>query len=407
MVATTPLDEVAGAESPAFATRRAPSCVAARGPVVVPPAAPGAAAAAFAATHPVPRAFSAGGPVLASPHLVPIVFRGDPLTRKIEDFVGSIGCTDYWHAAVGEYGVGDALAHPIVELDEDAPDHIADDQVKAWLAAHASSLPAADDPSALYVLFYPQRTTITLSGATSCVDFGGYHDDVALERGRDPRLVAFAVLPRCARFSGESDEIDALTAAAIHELVEAVTDPLPSDAPSYAETTSIAWDFTFGGELGDLCEHDDDRTFRPAGYPYVVQRIWSNAAASLGGSPCAPRSRKPFFTAAPRDLGDVSFAGHATPGVIVPAGATRTLLVDLYSDDPDADIELSVDADDDPDVPAATAVSLPRGVGKSGESLLVTLDVAPGRLRTESDILYFRVAQSGRRRLAGAIIVAH
>lgn len=64
--------------------------------------------ASFFTKHPPPIVTSSGGPVLKTPRIVPIFFADDPLADDLERFVMTVGCTDYWREAVGEYGVGDA-----------------------------------------------------------------------------------------------------------------------------------------------------------------------------------------------------------------------------------------------------------------------------------------------------------
>ena len=74
---------------------------------------------AFPAAHPAaPQVLSLGGPVLATPRFVPIVFAGDPEIANISKLMKSIAPSAYWKATTSEYGVGEATAsEPIIVTD--------------------------------------------------------------------------------------------------------------------------------------------------------------------------------------------------------------------------------------------------------------------------------------------------
>src|SRR5580704_8110606 len=172
----------------------------------------------YPAPHPPPpQVISGGGPVLASPRIVPIFFSNDDPTEEgqIQDFVAQVGATSYWTAAVSEYGVGPATAVPPVELAETATGMLTDADVQNWLAAklNADLLPAPD-ANTVYVIHYPSGVTIVeqdpaLGGTIeSCQTFGGYHESITLDANHDGVPVAFAVIPRCQSF-GDLLGIDA------------------------------------------------------------------------------------------------------------------------------------------------------------------------------------------------------
>jgi len=58
-----------------------------------------------------PTVESHGGPVIASPRVMPIVFAGDPLTTQIGDFAKKLAGSAFWSGLGSEYGVG-ALRPP-------------------------------------------------------------------------------------------------------------------------------------------------------------------------------------------------------------------------------------------------------------------------------------------------------
>src|SRR5256886_12317716 len=77
-------------------------------------------------------------------------------------------------------------------------------------------------PDSLYYVFLPPGVTADLEGASSCVNFCGYHDAI------DGKLF-YAVMPYpdCAGCAGGLSILDALTTTISHELSEAITDPIP------------------------------------------------------------------------------------------------------------------------------------------------------------------------------------
>ena len=62
---------------------------------------------------------------------------------------------------------------------------------------------------------------------------------------------------------------------------EAATDPQPLDNPAYLQVDDNHAVYARltggGGEVGDMCEAYADANFQPTDFPYMVQRIWSNA----------------------------------------------------------------------------------------------------------------------------------
>ena len=74
-----------------------------------------------------------------------------------------------------------------------------------------------------------------------------------------------------------------------HELVEASTDPLVQTNAAYlgVDLNHLVWDITPGGGIADLCAFEPQSFQRLVG-TFMVQRIWSNAAAAAGQDPCTP-----------------------------------------------------------------------------------------------------------------------
>jgi hypothetical protein len=196
-----------------------------------------------------------------------------------------------------------------------------------------SAVPDAS-PGTVYVLWYPETTRITLKGATSCDTFIGYHLGWQLADGTPFSYVA---LPRCPRDAGGS-AISELTIPASHEIVEACTDPRPDTQPAYQSTdpNHAAIAFALGTEVGDLCELGRSATFQPVGFPWNLQRIWSNSEAWLGNAPCVPAASPNCHYAAPL-AADTMMTSVLTgspaqvAAIHVPVGGTATVGIRLVA----------------------------------------------------------------------------
>jgi hypothetical protein len=227
----------------------------------------------YPASHPgMPRALSAGGPVMSSPKIVAVTFAGDTLIPSVNDFVAKIfAATDYWSGVTSEYGVGPIASIQTVTLNVAPASSLADSDIQSFLAGQ---LGAPVDAG---------------------VDSGG--DD-----GGD------------ASSEGGTGGVDA--------------------GPGLPPRGLLG-----GTEIGDLCDAFPNVFYKPADLPYLVQRMWSNAAAAASHDPCEPNGASPYFSSAPVLADTVSgsapgFGPYTTKGVKIPVGQSKTVILDLYSDAP-------------------------------------------------------------------------
>ena len=297
----------------------------------------------YPAPHsPMPQAVSLKGPVMTAPKLVTITFKGDALRADIEKFATELAAAKaYWAGATAEYGVGPLTLAPAIALDEDAPTTIADSDLQAWLTTKiqgdAGALPQPDG-NTIYAIYFPDTSVVTMGGGSLCKEFQGYHDDYRLT---GTTYVSYAVVGRCPPM-GPIPEIDEVSAAAVHEIIEVATDPLPQDQPAYisVDVAGRAWAFVGGGkEIGDLCAGFPDAFYRTAGVTNLVQRVWSNKAAAAGHAPCEPEGAMPYFNSAPVTadtimVNSASMGSFTTKGIKIPVGQSRTIDLELYSDAP-------------------------------------------------------------------------
>ncbi len=136
-------------------------------------------------------------------------------------------------------------------------------------------------------------------GGQSCQSFGGYHNAMTYTDGKT--AIAYAILPDCPTGDPVSD-LQEVTIAASHEIIEATTDPGTNNTLSWyldqpmAQDAGVTlnqfrndpWGMTEQfAEVGDNCESIllSDWQLDSGAY---VQRIWSTSAAAAGHNPCVP-----------------------------------------------------------------------------------------------------------------------
>ncbi len=357
-----------------------------------PPADPAPPARPYPAFRPSPPTLALGaGKVLASPRIQVISYADDPSAPVVDAFVSSLGTSDYWSAVTREYGIGAATKLETVSLTDTAPSAIDDAQIAADLASRvAAGSVAQPDGETVYVYVFPAGTTVTTHGVTTCTSIGGYHAEATLGQGSAP----YVVVPRCGSFNGYVGD-DLLTYTLSHELVEAATNPFRTSAPGFVvDDAHAAWIAIFGEEAGDLCEEQTMRLASGA----LVQRIWSNAAASAGHQPCAPSAGKPYFNAAPVLPDTTTIAGSDVPAVKVRVGTTRTIDLQLFSDAPAPawKVEVFDGASAKFGKPAQLALSLDRKTGANGDVLRLTIEaLTRGKTGRADGVSTFVVRSSG------------
>jgi hypothetical protein len=278
---------------------------------------------------------------------------------------------------------------PVV-LTEMAPPTLDDTAIQTWLAGKLNGndplWPAADD-NTVYVLHYPSGTSITIPSpmggtSASCVQFGGYHSEIALDAAHMSQAVSYAVVPRCQLF-GNLAGIDAVTGAESHELIEAVTDPYPMTNPAWAQVDGphIYWELILGGgEVGDMCAQFPSSFTKFSELSYTVQRTWSNAAAKAGKDPCVPEvPGEVYFNSAPLLKDNITVQGLPVTmkGAKIPVGSSKTIELDLFSEG-DTGGPWTVDIVDGATLMGGSPTmtfSLDQTSGQNGQMLMLTINV--------------------------------
>jgi hypothetical protein len=138
------------------------------------------------------------------------------------------------------------------------------------------------DANTLFMVYFPSGVSITLDGSKSCEAFCAYHMNF---ESKTNGQVLYGVMPdlggACSFGCGFlSSRFNSLTAVSSHELMEAISDPIPTpgSSPAYPQ----AWNTADGQEIGDLCT-STDTTVTAGSTTYKLQQIFDNKIQG-----CAP-----------------------------------------------------------------------------------------------------------------------
>ena len=334
------------------------------------------APAAFPAFLPdTPQVKSLGGPVIATPKIVPIFFPGDALQSTVTTMLAALPASAYWKEITKPYGIGATTTASAIVLDgESPPATITDDDFKKWIAAKLDGTHAefgAPDANAIYVVLYPTSTTFSVQGVKSCHGIGAYHSMTTV----GTTDVTYAVIGRCTGFALAGQ--DFVTAGLSHELIEAATDPSDANSAFAAvDDAHVYWEAQPGAEIADMCDFFGGAYVKPSDLGVTVERVWSNERAAAGHHPCIPApAGEVYFNAIPTldEKVTMSAGGSVkTMGVKVPVGSSKTIDVRLLSDAPTSG-EWSVEATTVIETKPTLKFELDRTTGQNGDTLHLTI----------------------------------
>jgi hypothetical protein len=288
--------------------------------------------------YPMPQFTNMGGPVVASPKLIPVTFVGNTRRDAIRTFMTQfVADTDWWTAISSGWGVGTPSLGTAIELPDTVSGQTIDDtaQLKPMLQNLVSTgaLPPPD-ANTIYTLFFPASTTISLPNyGSSCQAFGAYHDSVSIPANGTAQA-AYAVIPDCPTAPAADEPMTTTTQDVSHEIAEAVTDPQPQVKPGWYGFND-AWFRTFGspqgqgqgqGEVADVCQRYQPVT-DASGNELV--RAWVDTAAAASHNPCQPSLPGTiFYSLAVPTQTLVSSDGY----ILVKKGTTKTVDAVFFSD---------------------------------------------------------------------------
>ena len=326
-----------------------------------------------------------GGTVTANPKIY-VVWWGDPaninsaLTAAkggIADFFAGVTNSSYMDwlneydtnitiqagSHKGSAGTGQLIGRgnyvAAITLSNIPSGNVTDAQIQSTLdqAFVAGTLPPPDD-NTLYAIYFPPGVTISLDGSSSCSSFGAYHEATIETQRHD---AYYLVMPDC------GSSFNTRTSVTSHELIEAMTDniPTPANSPDYPQ----AWNDSMGNEMGDLCSSSG--TVATALGTFTVQNIWDertqackafssdandfNVAISPNVATVALNANSTFTVQTAISAGSaqtLTLSATAPTGVTanvtpttITAGATATLTVTATSPSAPSGLQVVVRAD--------------------------------------------------------------
>jgi FG-GAP-like repeat len=271
-----------------------------------------------------------GGITMQSPQVVTILAQNDNSSKSdsptyLNAFAQAFSQSATWAAVSNEYGVGTLSAVANVVGLAMASGSWTDDAIAGYVTTTVG-MTWPPNGHRIYLIYLPAGST--LARADSC----GFH---MLYPGSTTDSIA--VVQRCNPTPPQT-QLDELTNAASHEVVESATDPQKSggwafNLPVQPGVTPV-WEVYTGEhvEVADACEGTD--TFESVGAVvplngWEFQRMWSNKAAAKEGDPCMPASSTPYFSVnVPQDWYAVS-PGHSVAIPVAGWSASATGSWDL------------------------------------------------------------------------------
>ena len=272
----------------------------------------------------LPRIKDLGGPFVRHPRVVTITFASDePVTiARLATFGDTITRSSWWRAVTegycrdGDDCIGDGRPGVAVTLDDALPARIHELDVAKLVTRRAGEGRFGTlDADTLLIVYLPKGVDLYDAFISRyCSGARAIHRSLRL-----PELaVGYAVLPRC---GGEAE----LTTSASHEILEAATNPNPSNRAFAFEPEPVTLGFVVAGlEPVDPCGIVDRANAPAMESGFAVQRVWSNRAASLGRYPCVP---------AADGTPNLAFLVHGEPSPrLAKAGDSATVVLEAVAD---------------------------------------------------------------------------
>lgn len=273
---------------------------------------------------------------ITAPEIYTVVWQGDEaLGAKVNTFTSWMLGSDYWKNGVKEYGVGVGSAKGVIVVKAPPPatvtqsdlDNLVGQNVgvtSGWPSQSANLIISVVlDPKTVVVQRVPGKPDQPLS----CVAFDGYHS-IAQATSTPYLINAY-----CNNPTTMQPDWDTLTVTISHEAAEATTDYDLQHNRVLMAGSLIPFPQLGGGEDGDMCISLNTKIKADATNTYLVQRLFSNAAAKLNNvNPCLPDDTAPFFGAGLYG-NDASNPSHITISRTGGAG-TATIKIDPFSYDP-------------------------------------------------------------------------
>lgn len=293
----------------------------------------------------MPQIVTDGGAVLSAPEIVTVTWTTDTNAKAFEAFGDALTTSDYWKP-MREYAIGAGVSGPTrhVEVADAPKTTMTEDELDTWVAGQVAAAPGNGWPAltaqSVYVVYAPPTMHVTSGGADDCESTDGFHDETSTSTLA--HIVYAVVLESC---HDTADTVAFSTAIASHEIVEAASDPHTQTDLAWTgfDADHLAWDIwqQQQDEVADACEYAADADYTEnAPFSYNVQRLWSNASAAAGHSPCLLPPPLPYFNTTPLDVEAIAVTTSAsesktpkvTKGFRIGVGQSRTVRFGFYAD---------------------------------------------------------------------------
>ena len=235
----------------------------------------------------------AGGPVIYRPNVRMILWSGatplSPLTEALPSFYRSLLRSNYfdrlkpYQLGSASYGGGSVLKTKVIRPTSSAKSEMTEDEFQMELVrqidAGALPKPKANE---IWSIHIPVGLDVTLAGERVgggvdtfhvCKDYLAEHNGFRL-KDKHKTPVIYLLIPECLGKGGKAPDLDFFTDSASHELIEAMTDPLPITEPAWVGPDAVGY-VHFPDEISDYCaDGNSDGTLTTPLHTYAVQGYW-------------------------------------------------------------------------------------------------------------------------------------
>ncbi|HEY1816829.1 MAG TPA: hypothetical protein VGG74_30990 [Kofleriaceae bacterium] len=266
-----------------------------------------------------------------------MIYDDDVNVSDFAAFYSAYGSAAAWADQTSEYGVGLLTAGKLVSLGQ-MPASVSETTL-------LGKIPRPPASNTIYSFAIPSAVKFDDGASTNacCSSYDGYHYVTTVGGIQVPYSITCECPAEAQQFGITLFEDIAIELS--HLAVDTTTDPF-FKGWEQTDDAHAAWTYaTIDGELAELCEFANTANWLdavPGGY--AAQRTWSNQAAAAGHDPCVGDPTTPYYQTIPTDpdSASVSFgipdaAGNsswAAKGTQIALGATGTITMTVYSDDP-------------------------------------------------------------------------
>ncbi|KAJ3317235.1 hypothetical protein HDU76_001277 [Blyttiomyces sp. JEL0837] len=245
----------------------------------------------YSAYHPIEKRQTQnftwfGGPIISNIEVNPIFYGKVNYQSELEDFYQNIVNSTYWdllsqyNTSTQSLGRG-TFGKSYIENRPSTRNKLDDiKNIQDYLMKLVTKGKITPNVNSYYPIHFQPGYTITKGNYQSCSYFCAYHGSIDITTlGKGVQYLYYGVIPdqggSCAGGCGKALTLfENLCSVTSHELAESATDPAVGNALDMSYP--LGWYDANSGEVGDICNGEQDFIIGLNGANYTIQKLWSN-----------------------------------------------------------------------------------------------------------------------------------